>query len=180
MLLKVDCLPNAVGKQPSIPLIYLGRKWTLNWWWWWWWSVIIVWVGATMSHFAKCNTNLKVRAMSRICLPKQMCFQLFCKSIQMGGPKMLLKVDCLPNAVGKQLSKPLIDLWRKWTLSWWWWWWWWWWSKPEEEDLKSTGGTFLLLGPAKAKDFMPQSDSIVNATAAPAGSHEKIMMLEWP
>ena len=22
MLLKVDCLPNAVGKQPSIPLIY--------------------------------------------------------------------------------------------------------------------------------------------------------------
>ena len=36
MLLKVDCLPNAVGKQPSIPLIYLGRKWTLNWWWWWW------------------------------------------------------------------------------------------------------------------------------------------------
>ena len=26
MLLKVDCLPNAVGKQPSIPLIYLGRK----------------------------------------------------------------------------------------------------------------------------------------------------------
>ena len=38
MLLKVDRLPNAVGKQPSIPLIYLGRKWTLNrWWWWWWW-----------------------------------------------------------------------------------------------------------------------------------------------
>ena len=36
MLLKVDCLPTAVGKQPSIPLIYLGRKWTLNWWWWWW------------------------------------------------------------------------------------------------------------------------------------------------
>ena len=26
MLLKVDCLPNAVGKQPSIPLIDLGRK----------------------------------------------------------------------------------------------------------------------------------------------------------
>ena len=34
---KDDCLPKAVGKQPSIPLIYLGRKWTLNWWWWWWW-----------------------------------------------------------------------------------------------------------------------------------------------
>ena len=30
MLLKVDCLPNAVGKQPSIPLIDLGRKWTLR------------------------------------------------------------------------------------------------------------------------------------------------------
>ena len=30
MLLKVDCLPNAVGKQPSIPLINLGRKWTLS------------------------------------------------------------------------------------------------------------------------------------------------------
>ena len=29
MLLKVDCLPNAVGKQPSIPLIDLGRKWTM-------------------------------------------------------------------------------------------------------------------------------------------------------
>ena len=26
MLLKVDCLPNAVGKQPSIPLINLGRN----------------------------------------------------------------------------------------------------------------------------------------------------------
>ena len=24
-----------VGKQPSIPLINLGRKWTLNRWWWW-------------------------------------------------------------------------------------------------------------------------------------------------
>ena len=41
MLLKVDCLPNAVGKQPSIPLIYLGRKWTLNWWWWWWWYFLM-------------------------------------------------------------------------------------------------------------------------------------------
>ena len=30
MLVKVDCLPNAVGKQLSIPLINLGRKWTLN------------------------------------------------------------------------------------------------------------------------------------------------------
>ena len=30
-----DWLPTlyAVGKQPSIPLINLGRKWTLNWWW---------------------------------------------------------------------------------------------------------------------------------------------------
>ena len=26
MLLKADCLPNTVGKQPSIPLIYLGKK----------------------------------------------------------------------------------------------------------------------------------------------------------
>ena len=34
-----------------------------------------------------------------------------------GGPKMLLKVDCLPNVVGKQLSIPLINLGRKWTLS---------------------------------------------------------------
>ena len=30
MLLKVDCLPNAVGKQPSIPLICLGRRWTFK------------------------------------------------------------------------------------------------------------------------------------------------------
>ena len=35
-----------------------------------------------------------------------------------GDPKMLLKVDCLPNAFGKQPSIPLIDLGRKWTLSW--------------------------------------------------------------
>ena len=35
MLLKIDCLPYAVGKQPSIPSINLGRKWTLNRWWWW-------------------------------------------------------------------------------------------------------------------------------------------------
>ena len=41
MLLKVDCLPNAVGKQPSMPLIDLGRKWTLSWWWWWWWWWLI-------------------------------------------------------------------------------------------------------------------------------------------
>ena len=33
-LLKVGCLPYAVGKQPSIPLINLERTWTLNWWWW--------------------------------------------------------------------------------------------------------------------------------------------------
>ena len=26
MLLKVDCLPNPVGKQPSIPLIYPWKK----------------------------------------------------------------------------------------------------------------------------------------------------------
>ena len=30
MLLKVDCLPYAVAKQPSILLIKLGRKWTWN------------------------------------------------------------------------------------------------------------------------------------------------------
>ena len=29
MLLKADCLPNAVGKQPSMPLIYLERKWMM-------------------------------------------------------------------------------------------------------------------------------------------------------
>ena len=28
--LKVGCLPYAVGKQPSIPMINRGRKWTLN------------------------------------------------------------------------------------------------------------------------------------------------------
>ena len=27
---KDDCLPYAVGKQPSIPSINLGRKWTLR------------------------------------------------------------------------------------------------------------------------------------------------------
>ena len=33
-LLHAGYLPYAVGKQPSIPLINLGRKWTLKWWWW--------------------------------------------------------------------------------------------------------------------------------------------------
>ena len=53
MLLKVDCLPNAVGKQQSIPLIYLGRKWTLNWWWWW-----------LLAHCCMCSTSRsRVRAL---------------------------------------------------------------------------------------------------------------------
>ena len=58
MLLKVDCLPNAVGKQPSIPLIYLGRKWTLNWWWWWWWWwwYICLW----NWHLLKVGLNMKL------------------------------------------------------------------------------------------------------------------------
>ena len=57
MLLKVDCLPNAVGKQPSIPLIYLGRKWTLNWWWWWWLKIAsISW--NLNSFFAFITTSL--------------------------------------------------------------------------------------------------------------------------
>ena len=43
------------------------------------------------------------------------------------GPKILLKVDCLHDAVGKQPLVPLINFGRKWTLNWWWWWWWWWW-----------------------------------------------------
>ena len=33
------------------------------------------------------------------------------------GPEMLLKVDCLPIAFGKQPSILLINLERKWTLS---------------------------------------------------------------
>ena len=33
----IYCLPNDVGEQTFIPLINLGRKWTLGWWWWWWW-----------------------------------------------------------------------------------------------------------------------------------------------
>ena len=39
---------------------------------------------------------------------------------QTRGPKMLLKVYFLPDAVWKQLSLPLINLGRKWTLCWWW------------------------------------------------------------
>ena len=34
-----------------------------------------------------------------------------------GGPKLVLNVDCPPNAVGKQPSILLIDLGRKWTLN---------------------------------------------------------------
>ena len=30
--LKVGCLPYATGKQPSISVITIGRKWTLKWW----------------------------------------------------------------------------------------------------------------------------------------------------
>ena len=35
--IETACLPYTVGKQPSIPLINLWRKWMLKWWWWWWW-----------------------------------------------------------------------------------------------------------------------------------------------
>ena len=28
----------AVGKQPSIPFIHLGRQWMFHWWWWLWWT----------------------------------------------------------------------------------------------------------------------------------------------
>ena len=50
MLLKVDCLPNAVWNQPSIPLIYFGRKWTLNWWWWWWWCPLQIFWKKNRTH----------------------------------------------------------------------------------------------------------------------------------
>ena len=33
--LEIGCLPCAVGKQSSMPLINLERKWMLGWWWWW-------------------------------------------------------------------------------------------------------------------------------------------------
>ena len=48
MLLNVDRLPNAVGKQPSIMLIDLGRKWPLNWWWWWWTLTILSLIGTLL------------------------------------------------------------------------------------------------------------------------------------
>ena len=48
MLLKVDCLLNAFGKQPFILLSNLGRKWTLSWWWWWWWWSILTWTWACL------------------------------------------------------------------------------------------------------------------------------------
>ena len=64
MWLTVDCLPNAVGKQPSIPLIYLGRKWTLNWWWWWWW-----WLShGKVILIESCNwTDFISEAYARLC-----------------------------------------------------------------------------------------------------------------
>ena len=75
-MLKVDCLPNAVGKQPSIPLIYLGRKWTLNWWWWWIWVVsfrffayncksVYYLVGHKHSKWPKENNGLRRYSNSR-------------------------------------------------------------------------------------------------------------------
>ena len=27
---------SVIPRTGSMPLINLGRKWTLNWWWWWW------------------------------------------------------------------------------------------------------------------------------------------------
>ena len=66
MLLKVDCLPNAVGKQPSIPLIYLGRKWTLNWWWWWWWWWWVEFVGEARTEDAK-HPSIQDEARDRVC-----------------------------------------------------------------------------------------------------------------
>ena len=55
VLLKVDCLPDAVGKQPSIPSINLERKWTLNWWWWWW---------CEYSNFSHHHTNIPTHQLN--------------------------------------------------------------------------------------------------------------------
>ena len=55
VLLKVDCLPDAVGKQPTIPLINLERKWTLNWWWWWW---------CEYSNFSHHHTNIPTHQLN--------------------------------------------------------------------------------------------------------------------
>ena len=62
--------------------------------------IIIIWVGdtATVSHFTKCNTNSKVRALSRIRLPKQMCFQVFCKSIQARRGRPQISRQNIPTA----------------------------------------------------------------------------------
>ena len=51
--------------------------------------------------------------------------------------RMLLKIGYLPYAVGKQSSIPLINLGKKWTLSWWWWWcwWWWWWCEIRRQKI---------------------------------------------
>ena len=49
-LLKVGCLPYSVGRQPSIPLINLGRTWTLNWGWWWLLILLAVFCPRTTCH----------------------------------------------------------------------------------------------------------------------------------
>ena len=48
--IKAGCLPYAFGKQPSIPLINLGRKWTLSW------CTVMMMIILTLSitfHFAR-------------------------------------------------------------------------------------------------------------------------------
>ena len=52
MTLQVSCLPYALGKQLTIPLINLGRKWTLRWWWWWATGekTILAWVHLVLKY----------------------------------------------------------------------------------------------------------------------------------
>ena len=57
----------------------------------------------------KRNTNSKVRALSRIRLPKQVCFQVFCKSIQTrrGGPQIIWQNIPTARTTGPATAKDL-------------------------------------------------------------------------
>ena len=59
------CLPYAVGKQLSIPLINLGRKWKLRWWWWWW----FICFSLIELIYWKNEVNLEEPARKAACLP---------------------------------------------------------------------------------------------------------------
>ena len=102
MLLNVDCLPNAVGKQPSIPLINLGRKWTLSCCWWWWrWAAKNTWPTPSCPH-------LNHRILVQVIIVTTYFENILCSTLSWLGMDVCSSVDKPTwNWTSKELTWPL-------------------------------------------------------------------------